>query len=347
VKRSVADLVAERSEAKSNPAKHNHQAPAGYRLRGVSTLLGADGEVKQTWVKTAPDTLSPDALLAEFRAAIEGADIAARAPLAAPRHMSVADLLSVYAWGDPHIGMLAWHLECGEDFDLGIAEDLMFGAVDKLVSLAPPSEEAVLVSPGDFYHMDNQFNRTTTGTHQLDVDSRLGKVFRVGMSVSTRSIDRSLEKHKRVTVLFVPGNHDGTLSLLLPMMLAYYYRNEPRVTIDTSPSPFMKYRFGKCLLATTHSDKVKLGDLAEVMACDWPKDWGDTEFRHWYVGHLHHRIVKEMRGCTVEVLPTLAAKDSYHHAHGYRALRSMKLDVWHREYGLQCTNVVGIKELRP
>lgn len=340
----VAELQ-QRSAARTDPKQHQHQAPTGYRLRGVSTLLDAGGEVVQTWVKTAVDHDDPAAMISAFKHMVEAADIKARPPVPAPPPEGMDDLLSVYAFGDPHIGMLAWSLETGESFDLQIAEHLMTTAVDKLVSLAPPTKRALIISPGDTFHSDGIRPQTTSGT-PLDVDSRMGKVFRVAITTITRCIDRALELHDEVEGKFVVGNHDGTLSLLLPLMLSFYYRENPRVVIDTSPSPFMWYRFGKCFLATTHSDKIKLADLGEIMACDRPQDWGETEFRHWYVGHLHHRHTKELRGCTVEVLPTLASKDAWHHAHGYRAQRTMKLDIWHRNYGLKQTHQVGVEELR-
>jgi hypothetical protein len=341
----VRELIAERVAAKTQREMHMQGAPLGYRLKGASTLLDADGNVKLQWTKTAVDNDDPGLLLECFEEVVRER-LRPLPPIEAPAESLNDDLLSVYAFGDPHIGMLSWNLETGADFDLRIAESFMTKAVQRLVSLSPPSREALVVSVGDLFHSDNHGNRTTTGEHHLDVDSRLGKVFRVGLSTMTRVIEMALEKHERVHFKAVVGNHDGTLSLLFPMMVAFYYRDNPRVVVDTSPSPFMWHRFGKCLFGIVHGDKMKMADLGEIMATDRPTDWGETTHRHWLVGHIHHEVRKELRGCTVESLRTLAARDAWHHAKGYRAGRSMNVDVYHRELGFRTRHQVGVEELR-
>jgi hypothetical protein len=57
-------------------------------------------------------------------------------------------------------------------------------------------------------------------------------------------------------------------------------------------------------------------------------------------------VKKELRGCTVESLRTLAARDAWHHAKGYRSGRSMNVDVYHRELGFRARHQVGVEELR-
>jgi hypothetical protein len=69
------------------------------------------------------------------------------------------------------------------------------------------------------------------------------------------------------------------------------------------------------------------------MATDRAKDWGETKYRHWYCGHWHHLSRKEFPGCSVETFRTLAARDAWHSAHGYRAGRDMQLIVHHSQYG--------------
>ncbi len=339
------ESMRQRSTARVDPKRHQHEAPPGYRLRGVSTLLDADGAVKQTWVKTALDHDDPAATIAAFKGMVEASDIRAKEPIPPPVIELSSDLLSMYKIGDPHIGALAWKLECGEDFDLKIAEDTLFAAADKLVGLTPYTEEAVIVEVGDLFHSDGHKNQTTSGT-PVDVDSRLGKVFRVGMSTMTRITERALEKHEIVHFKSVVGNHDGTLSVLFPLMMKFYYRDNPRVIVDDSPSPYQWFRWHNNLFGIVHGDMQKMSDLGEIMATDRPKDWGETEHRYWVCGHLHHSIRKELRGCTVDVLPTMAAKDAWHNRSGYRSARAMKASVYHREFGLRCDYQVGISEIR-
>jgi hypothetical protein len=242
------------------------------------------------------------------------------------------------------LGMHAWGEEAGDDFDLRIAQRNLYAAVDHLVSLAPPAHHALILNLGDFFHADSNAGTTTRGT-RVDVDTRHGKVYEAGVRTIVRVVDRALEKHQRVTLRNNIGNHDENASVMLGICLRAYYSREPRVTVDTSPSPFTRYRHGRCLVATTHGNEVKHAELGEIMANDWPEDWGTTDHRYWYIGHVHHEKVLERRGVVIESLRTLAAKDSWHNRAGYRSGRDMRLDVLHARHGLVNRHVVGIQRV--
>jgi hypothetical protein len=128
-------------------------------------------------------------------------------------------------------------------------------------------------------------------------------------------------------------------------MLALYYRNEPRVHVDTSPNPYRYYTFGRVLLGVNHGDGAKLAEMGEVMAADVPDKWGYALHRHIYSGHLHHTQIKELRGCTVETIRSPAAKDAWSNHKGYRSGRSVFADTWHAEKGFRSRVSVGIEEL--
>lgn len=323
--------------------------PEGYRVKGVSTYYKADPETgamvaRGQWVKTDRNADEKLAVLAE---AVAGIAEPFRA-LAEPVPSALAfddDLLAVYPMGDPHVGMYAWARETGEDFDLEIAERNLVAAVDHLVDLAPPARQALIIDLGDFFHADGPENRTARSGHALDVDTRWAKVLGIGIRAMRRNIDRALEKHELVRVIVEIGNHDDQSAIMLALCLANYYEREPRVEIDTSPAKYHWHRFGACLLGVTHGDTVKGDKLGPIMAVDRAQDWGETQHRAWYCGHVHHDSLKEYPGVTVESFRTLAARDAWHHAAGYRSARDMKLDVWHRRWGRIARHVVGINQL--
>jgi len=343
---TAQDLLAEKRAAQEDPETHEHNAPLGYKLRGVSTLLNASGKQVMTWVKTAKSFEAPEAILDAFCDAVSGRTMPA-APLVTPLSVGhVQDLMTVYPMGDPHLGMLAWHAETGEDFDLRIAEQHLCAAVDRLVALAPPSEQALIIDLGDFIHADSLDAVTRASGHHLDVDSRWSKVMRVGVLAMTRCIDRSLEKHLKVHVIIEIGNHNDHSALMMSICLSHYYRDNPRVYVDTSPSPFHWFEFGKNLIGVTHGHNTKPAALPGIMAHDKAEAWGRTRQRYWYVGHVHHESKKEFPGCIVESFRTLAARDYWHHSKGYRAGRSMVCDVLHVEHGRILRHEVGVEALR-
>jgi hypothetical protein len=339
---TVMPPVAQAEPEQSNPTPLE-QLPLGHYVKGISTFVNKEGEIIGQWIKTQVEQQDRAALLL---AAL--AKTAAELPRAEAVEITATmlasqdeDLLCVVPVGDPHLGMLAWAPETGEHFDMSICERQLYAAADHLIRIAPPAKRGLLVNAGDFFHVDNAGGTTFGGTPQ-DTDGRYTKMYEAGIRLMRRLIARMLEKFEHVTVINEIGNHDTSTAQLLSICLANIYENDPRVTIDTSPEPFHYYRFGKVLIGTHHGDKTKRDDLQRVMSCDRARDWGETVHRHWYIGHVHHDTVKELGGCTVESLRTLASKDKWHHGQGYRSGRDLKLDVWHREWGYQGRQVVDI-----
>jgi hypothetical protein len=124
------------------------------------------------------------------------------------------------------------------------------------------------------------------------------------------------------------------------------YENEPRVTVETSPAVFSYIEFGKVLIGLHHGHTCKLDKLAGVMAADRPEAWGRTTHRYWYTGHVHHQSVNEYPGVSVETFNTLASKDAYATAGGWRARENMKAILLHREHGEVGRNTVNPAMLR-
>ncbi len=328
----------------TGPIHMERDVPAGHRVKGLSTFYNADGVVVAQWVKTAREE---DDRLAALMRALETLAEPFRGlhePLPLTEECN-DDLLSIYAIGDPHIGMQAWGEECGEDFDVKIAERDLIGGVDHLVNISPPSGTAIVALLGDNAHVDGKSNATTAGTPQ-DVDTRWSKVFRILVRTARRAIERALTKHARVVGMIIPGNHDEHVALALAYAVQAYFERDERVTIDMSPAAFRWFRFGECFFGFNHGHNTKFEALPGIMACDRPKDWGETRYRKMLLGHVHHRQVKEMPGCVIQSYGTLAPKDAYHSSHGYRSMQEMRCEVYHRQWGPIAEFSAGISQIR-
>lgn len=300
-------------------------------VRGVSTCYNSDGQVTQQWVKTRLDDDMREAMVREVIATMSSE--VRPFQLITPPKRTIDELLNVIPIGDPHHGLYAWALESGDDFDNDIARQLTLGAVDRLMASAPDAETCIILPLGDVFHANDQSNVTPGHKHQLDVDSRFVKVLGIGIETYRHAVIRALQKHSRVIVRFVPGNHDPQAIWALAFTIQAFFADNPRVTVDLSPSKFWFYKFGKVLLGATHGDTVKHEGLPGVMACDRAEDWGQTKHRYWYTGHVHNQTVKEFPGVICESFRTLAAKDAYAAGHGYRAGRDMVCITHHKEYG--------------
>lgn len=306
--------------------------PDGYLVKGVSTYYDKEGKPAGQWVKSAIDAERQREIIEEAVSAMV-ADLPKLEPRRAEGNLWLRKLMACYPIGDAHLGMLSWKPETGEDWDLAIAERVQCGAMRALVEGAPPAAKAVIVNLGDWFHYDSMEPVTSRSGHVLDADGRYAKMVAVGIKVMRQCIESALAKHKSVHVINVIGNHDDTGALWLSAALAHIYEREPRVTVEQSPAPFTYFRHGRTLVGCHHGNTCKPDKLPGVMAADRASDWGQTEHRYWWLGHVHHQSVKEYPGVSVETFGTLAAKDAYATAGGWRAARNMKCIVLHEEHG--------------
>lgn len=306
--------------------------PDGFKVKGVSTYYDKDGKASGQWVKSSADAERREQLVKEMYQAM-ASDIPKLREIAAPKHNASADLLNVIPMGDPHFGLYAWAAESGDDFDTDLARKLTLGAVDRLMASAPDAETCIILPLGDVFHANDQSNVTPGHKHQLDVDTRFVKVLGIGIQTYRHAIIRALEKHPKVVVRFVSGNHDPQAIWALAFTVHAFFEDNPRVTVDLSPSKFWYYQHGSVLIGSTHGDTVKHENLLGVMASDQAQAWGQTKHRYWYTGHVHHQSVKEFPGVICESFRTLAAKDAYASGHGYRAGRDMVCITQHRLHG--------------
>lgn len=179
------------------PLDSGNYVSLGEVLKGTSTLFDSDGSIKQQWVKTdVPRQQQLDA----FKQAIEA--FSSSVPSAIPSKPLttpiVDDTMAIYPIGDAHVGMLAWKPESGADNDLTTIETALTSAIAMLVQQATPSKEAFIIDVGDWFHSDNQNNRTSKGNNALDVDGRYAKVLEIGLLLATKLIDCALTKHETV-----------------------------------------------------------------------------------------------------------------------------------------------------
>ena len=306
-----------------------HPDAPDFRVRELSSLYGADGKSRLNWVKASRDD---DAL--RRRAAAEA--FAARLPRARPVQTVPAcdaDLATCYVLTDYHLGMLAWHEEAGEDWDLQIAEDLLVRWFAHAIDATPPAELGIFAQLGDFLHWDGLEALTPASKHVLDADTRFQKLVRVAIRSVRRIIAMLLAKHTRLTVIMADANHDPASSVWLREGLAAHYDNEPRVTVDVRGDGYYCVEHGATSLFFHHGHRRKIDNVDAVFVAKFREVFGRTRHSYGHMGHLHTSEVRESPLMIVERHRTLAAKDAYASRHGYVAGRSASAITYHREYG--------------
>lgn len=230
-----------------------------------------------------------------------------------------SETITVFPIADAHFGLLAHRGECGRSWDLKLASESFAKSFGELINISKESEECIIASLGDFFHYDGVKPVTTASGHLLDVDSRWGKMYRIGCSVIKWAIELALQKYKRVTVIICQGNHDEASSQSMAYLLGQLYANSDSVNVVENNNQFLYHVFGSNLLGFTHGTVKSKKSLPMVMAADKPEAWGRSNHRHWFTGHTHERELSSFPGCVVETLPAVCARDFWTHGRGFRS----------------------------
>ena len=267
------------------------------------------------------------------------AKIEPAAPVPAPIGTN-DNLLTLYTFTDYHVGMLAWHKEGGDDWDLQIAEQTGAKAMRALVESSPSSKAAIVNIQGDFLHFDGLKPVTPTHGHVLDADSRFGKVVDCAIRLIRQLVAEALKKHEQVILLICEGNHDESASLWLRKLFAALYENEPRVSVHDSELPYYAIQWGEVMLGFHHGHLRKNGELPALFAAQFRALWGACRKVAIHTGHRHHKEVKEHPGAEVIQHPTLAARDAYAARGGWFSERRITSIVYHKAHGEVATTTV-------
>lgn len=313
-------------------ANMSKAVPEPFIVMGTSTAYDGDGNTKLQWVKTRLDDGKVEAAI---RATIEA--LKEEIPREAPAPLTVgrfdASLLNCYVITDYHLGALSWGEETGADWDLNIAEDTLVAWFSRAIEQSPAAETALLAQISDFLHWDGFDPVTPAHRNLLDADTRFPKLVRVAIRVLRRVIRMLLAKHPKVHIIMADANHDPASQVWLREWLSVLYEDDSRVTVDTSPSPYNVFEFGKVAIFTHHGHKRKVTNVAEVLAAKFREIYGRTKYAYAHMGHLHSVDVKENNLMIVEQHRTLAAPDAYAARGGWLSGRDAKVITYHKDFG--------------
>lgn len=310
------------------------RATEGLAIKGRTTLVDAENRIitQHIMERSEHKGVDPLAVMDALKRAMDG--YAAASPVPAPS-APAADLLTLTPLADWHIGLRAWAGDTGMNWDMAISEQVIGQGIEEVVARSPSSAHAIVLGGGDLLHSDNNENKTARSGNVLDVDGRYDKCLEVAGRLVVKTVDAHLRRHGHVTVRILKGNHDEHSSVAIGYFLKGWYRNEPRVTVDTDASLFFWHRFGKVMLGSTHGHEAKIANMPSIMAHRRAEDWGATLFRYIHGFHLHHsaKFATEGNGCISEVHQTPTPQDAWHFGSGFLSGRSIQSISYHRDFG--------------
>jgi len=315
----------------------------GEQLKGTSTLYDQDGNVKIQWVKT---DVAVEAKVSAIEKAVKAIAKKLRnkhTPVPFVNPNTLEDLATVYISNDIHFGALMWEPESGTDWDLDIASSTVNSAYDYLFNTSPDSAVGIVVDLGDLTEVDNYKNMTPHSGNILSVDSRFPKILKAAYTSLIYAVDQALLKHELVYFVNIAGNHDIVTGLAIREIIAAWFRNEPRVIVDISPTAIKYHQHGQTLLQFAHGDGMKMSHAGEVMAVDCQDIFSDTTARYSHFGHTHKDAVYDGRICKAESHRNLAPLNDWAAHKGFRRqLGTMKSITYSDKYGEISRNLYNI-----
>lgn len=265
------------------------------------------------WVRYEQETLSV------LRAAIEAG------PTEVPRLVlggSQAPFSAVVSPSDYHWGMYAWEGETGQTYNLTEAkrrlETRTAVLLDRLTRFGSP-ERIYAVLGSDWFNVDGESHQTTRGTPQ-DQAATYAQMLTTGSEVARLWVDL-LRQVAPVTLVIARGNHDRASSVALGLYLQAWFRDVDDVEVIDSVKDRVYLVYGKTLMGFTHPDGVKHKKLPGLMASEAASEWGRSEHRAWFTGHLEHEKVLDADGTQVYVVPSLCGPDRWQARMGYTGSR--------------------------
>lgn len=337
-RRSVDKMIQRlsRRAASQGVAPHRdliHQTAEGFNAKRISTAYKEDGSVALQWVIQEPDKQSLQQRLNYMLEGLKDDLTGFKKAVKEPSKIN-ADYLSMYIVGDHHFGMLAdseTKLD-DDDWDVKIASQILLDSTERLASRVGNTEIGILLNVGDFFHADSSKNETTAGT-RVDVDTRIGKTFKLGGRLFQILIDKMLRTHKQVVVINVRGNHDSDMACHLSSCLEILYDKEPRVNVLPNYSKFIHYQWENNLFVFHHGDRIKHEQILQTVIKNLDNEWSQSKNRYCHLGHIHHHTAREVGSMHFEHWGSLTSTDQWHSDSGYGAERSMTAVVYHKDHG--------------
>lgn len=268
----------------------------GFVAHGATVQVNADGEIVQAWIKQHTGEFDIDAFLDGVRESIE--------PYAYTSEPNLDDgeLLEI-PLADMH-----WGVSRFEDYEPALREILD-------VINERPWSRIVIPFGQDFFHNDSiESGTTSNGTAIEKVD--MATAVRDGRRFMYALIDAAIQNGSRVKVLYIPGNHDRSISWMFMQILLERYGPE---IVDDSFEMRKCILHGKNAIMETHGDskQATAKNLAHIFPVMFPEEFAAATTREVHAGHLHHESEADIYGVMVRRLSSGLKLDAWHDKEDY------------------------------
>lgn len=244
--------------------------------------------------------------------------------------------LLVLSLSDIHFGKLSVMFETGQEYNREIAIKRTLEGVRGILNktLGFNIDTILLIIGNDILHTDTKNRTTTFGTPQ-DTEGMWHENFLLARDLYVKVIETLLPVAD-VYVQNCPSNHDEMSGFFLAETVKTWFRLNENVFFDITPK-YRKYlQYGQNLIGCSHGDGGKEENLPLTMADEASEEWGQTKFKYWYLGHIHHKKSKEYGSVCVEYLRSPSPPDAWHDKNQFLNMQAMEGFIHSFDKGQTC-----------
>ena len=118
------------------------------------------------------------------------------------------------------------------------------------------------------------------------------------------------------------------------MQLIEAHFKESNIVFNVDLKHRKAFKYGSNLIGTTHGDGAKMDQLPLLLATEFPLLWSSTKHRYIFSHHVHHKIQKDLIGCTIETLRSPSGTDSWHNKNGFTGVpKAVEGYIHHKNFG--------------
>lgn len=308
-----------------------------HRSWDVTTKSGSVYTNYYTSVKLAPRKKTFEQIKRQLREAVPRINLKVK-------HRSVKGLVCEMMITDLHMGKMGFDPETMEFmWSPEQATEVYYNAINHFVNNCPDKIAYILLPTGnDLLNINSDTNTTKRGTPQMTGEF-FQRLFTFTRKMVSHTIDTLVSQVAPVHVKMIPGNHDEDAVFHLGDALLARYESQPHIHIDNELIRRKWHRFGQNLIGWDHGHNFRFNEAYKAVSQDCPRDFGETKYRYFRLGHLHKNMrsetwqgktLDEINGVEVEICPALTPTDAWHYKNLYIGnIRRAKSFFYDEQYG--------------
>ena len=236
---------------------------------------------------------------------------------------------------DLHFNKVAFNDKGEEIWNTDIAAGVLTGYVEYMCTqgVANGADRCIFIWSNDFFNSESN-GTTTHGTPQRN-DKSPDRAFELGAELMIGVIEHLRSCFEYVDVIYIPSNHDKSMSFNLSCLLKQYFAKCSEVNFDNGTA-YRKYRkFGVNVNGYTH-DAVNYDRIKGAMVEEAQDMIGGSKERIFHAGHKHTLEIKEHNGSVTFLHPTGCPADEWHNEKVYLGhLKKFTASIYDKENGLE------------